>query len=272
MDTGFYEQLLHPKNVRESDPETHWDARAEGFHAAGRLKLRAELPGKLISYLQSRQFLTSTGSVLDIGCGSGRYALAMARNARHVTAADISGNMLSYLQQDAHSAGLQNIETIKSDWSQSDISALGWEKRFDLVMAVMCPAVKSAPALKKMSRAAKGHCLIGQFITAHDTLTDLIYRQLNLTVPADPHNDRNAVYALFNLLWLDGLEPEITYLRENSETSLTLEQALSHCTRRLSDETELHRKIEHILADQLEDGLIKTSGSSTLALILWKAK
>ena len=39
----------------------------------------------------------------------------------------------------------------------------------------------------------------------------------------NPHNDRNAVMASFNLLWMDGYSPEISYLTREDRDVLSVE-------------------------------------------------
>lgn len=48
---------------------------------------------------------------LDLGCGGGHVAYALARHARHVAAIDLSSEMLDAVTQTAKAKGLANIET-----------------------------------------------------------------------------------------------------------------------------------------------------------------
>lgn len=48
---------------------------------------------------------------LDLGCGGGHVAYAMAQHAEHVTAADLSSEMLAAVAATARTRGLANIET-----------------------------------------------------------------------------------------------------------------------------------------------------------------
>ncbi|MCU0637015.1 MAG: methyltransferase domain-containing protein [Methanothrix sp.] len=75
------------------DLAAHWDSRAEVFNK--RVMKNRERSESQVAMLG----LTSGETVLDVGAGTGRLALPMARLAKSVTALDQSSGMLSCLQQ-----------------------------------------------------------------------------------------------------------------------------------------------------------------------------
>jgi 2-polyprenyl-3-methyl-5-hydroxy-6-metoxy-1,4-benzoquinol methylase len=87
----------------------------------GRYKTKAEM-----SFLR-RHLGKNDLTVLDIGGGSGRFALALAEEGRTVTVVDVSREALSQLTQ--HNP--PNIRTVHRDFLSSDIS-----ERFDAVIAM----------------------------------------------------------------------------------------------------------------------------------------
>lgn len=56
-----------------------------------------------------RAHLKPTDNVLEMGCGSGSTALMLAENVAHITATDISANMISYGIEQAKADGVANI-------------------------------------------------------------------------------------------------------------------------------------------------------------------
>ncbi|MHB8574366.1 MAG: class I SAM-dependent methyltransferase [Dehalococcoidia bacterium] len=64
--------------------------------------------------------LPATGSVLDIGAGTGRFALPLARLGYRVAALEPSADMVAHLRRDADSAGLTNIHVIEAGWLESE--------------------------------------------------------------------------------------------------------------------------------------------------------
>jgi SAM-dependent methyltransferase len=56
--------------------------------------------------------LDGTSAVLDLGAGSGQFALAAARRFGHVTAVDVSPTMNALLRERAAAAGLTNLDCV----------------------------------------------------------------------------------------------------------------------------------------------------------------
>lgn len=269
VDKAFYEQMLLENYRGASGAEESWDARAKHFNMSQR-KDRSGLTEKVTEILQQRGILTGA-SVIDIGGGSGRYAIPFAALAGHVTVTDISANMLELAKGNAVSQGLDNLSYIKTEWESADISALGWSGKFDLAFASMCPAVRSPAGFRKMSEVSRGFCLMNQFISGTDTLADYFKQSLDVKPSYDAHNDRDTVQAVFNLLWLEGYEPEITYLRQEDETVYTVDEAFERYAGRYeSMALSKGRDLKELIAAHATQGIIRVSSKTTLAMILWK--
>lgn len=65
---------------------------------------------------------------LDLACGPGRHAIALAQRGLHVTAVDLSPTLLDYANAEAAAAGL-DIRFVRSD-----MRAIDFESEFDLVL------------------------------------------------------------------------------------------------------------------------------------------
>lgn len=74
--------------------------------------------------------LSPADSVLEIGAGTGRFTLLLARAAGRVTAVDLSEGMLRVLEGKARAAGLSGITVIRGDAGR-----LSFEATFDAVCA-----------------------------------------------------------------------------------------------------------------------------------------
>jgi len=80
-------------------------------------------PGEILQRVSS---LISPGSViLDIGAGTGAFALPLAEKAGKVIALDPSTYQLGILNEKAHEKGLGNIKTITKEWASVDLQELG---------------------------------------------------------------------------------------------------------------------------------------------------
>src|SRR5262249_57445858 len=60
------------------------------------------------------QGLGAGSAVVDLGTGTGQFALAAARRFGHVTAVDVSPAMLALLRERAVDAGLGNLDCVRA--------------------------------------------------------------------------------------------------------------------------------------------------------------
>jgi ubiquinone/menaquinone biosynthesis C-methylase UbiE len=71
--------------------------------------------------------------ILDVGCGSGVYAVDFARRgAQRVVGVDFSGNMLKIARQEAEQHGVAD----RCDYIQADFLELDLKERFDVSIAM----------------------------------------------------------------------------------------------------------------------------------------
>ncbi len=64
--------------------------------------------------------IDATSAVLDLGAGTGQFALAAARRFGHVTAADVSSAMVSALRERAAAAGLASLDCVRAGFLSYD--------------------------------------------------------------------------------------------------------------------------------------------------------
>jgi SAM-dependent methyltransferase len=68
------------------------------------------------------------GSVLDLGCGTGRLTIPLAGRGRSITGLDASASMLSAARAKSSACGAPVV------WAQGDMSRFDLGRRFDLIM------------------------------------------------------------------------------------------------------------------------------------------
>jgi ubiquinone/menaquinone biosynthesis C-methylase UbiE len=113
-------------------------------------------PGVLLDKVQ--RHLNENSTVLDIGAGTGAFAIPIAQKTAEVTAIEPSAEMCKYLHSKADS--LVNIRIINKRWEDIDIEEIG---RHDMVLAAhsLYGIVDIETALRKMLSAANSRvCLI----------------------------------------------------------------------------------------------------------------
>ena len=269
MDKTFYQNMLKREPVPPEVAEAHWDARAAHFSATQSLD-RTGLTDLVVAFLNEKNLLKGA-AVLDIGGGSGRYAIPFAKEATHVTMTDISENMLKHARENAEAKGLHNLDYVKLDWERQSLKALNWEEHYDLVFASMCPAVRSEAGLDNMIHASKGYCMINQFISDEDSVEGHLEQTFGLARRHNPHRDRRAVQAYFNLLWLEGYEPEIQYIHTQETYTLSIVEAVERYGGRYeSIIKEKGVNFSEWMESYASNDVIEVVRKSTLAMILWR--
>lgn len=80
---------------------------------------------------RTRSYLKPSDTVLELGCGTGSTALLLAEHVAHITASDLSANMIKVGKEKAAADGVSNVTFVQSD---AVGPALG-EGPYDVVMA-----------------------------------------------------------------------------------------------------------------------------------------
>jgi SAM-dependent methyltransferase len=127
----------------EADPQTraYFDARAQPFDRL--YDPRPGLRGRFDAWVYGRlrwtleRTLAELGDlsgkrVLDIGCGSGRYAVALAERGADVLGVDLSPAMLALARERATSRGVSE----RCRFVEGDFDGLELQERFDVVLLV----------------------------------------------------------------------------------------------------------------------------------------
>lgn len=83
-----------------------------------------------VDFLIDALGLSAGAAVLDVGCGTGRHAIELARRGYSVTGVDISAGMLEQAKKDAQAAG------VEVQWRQDDATSFTLSERFDAVICL----------------------------------------------------------------------------------------------------------------------------------------
>lgn len=94
----------------------HFDKYASGFKNADLLTLDKAAAYEFKSVVQQLP-LTKQSTIIDLGCGIGKYSLLLARKGHRVTAVDISSKSLNLVKTQAIRYGIKTIHTYRGDFS-----------------------------------------------------------------------------------------------------------------------------------------------------------
>jgi len=146
--SGYYRRRAHGE-----DPSSMWDKRAKHFNES--MMQHRERAERQIANLDLKPEYT----VLDVGAGTGRLAIPIAKRVKSVTAIDSSKGMLACLQENMEKEGITNIVCINKRWEDVE---LGVDiEQHDVVIA--SHSVSTQEAVAKMDAASKKYVYILTF-------------------------------------------------------------------------------------------------------------
>lgn len=105
-----------------------WDKAAKKYAASS----IDNMEGYLQTLERTRHYLTRDDRVLELGCGTGSTALLLAENVKHITASDISANMITFGARDAHEQNITNIDFVRADLHDDKFG----DEPYDAVLAL----------------------------------------------------------------------------------------------------------------------------------------
>lgn len=125
--------------VTAMSASTRWSqlvrARAEAAHRGDRPPAGASWDGRATRFAKRfagtaardplldrvRPCLDVTTTLLDVGCGTGRFTLELAPAVAAVTAVDPSAAMLQHLRATADEKGITNVHCIQATWEEAEV-------------------------------------------------------------------------------------------------------------------------------------------------------
>jgi 2-polyprenyl-3-methyl-5-hydroxy-6-metoxy-1,4-benzoquinol methylase len=112
-----------------------------------------EFIDRSVEWIVSRFGVDNNTEIADFGCGPGLYASSLAQKGAKVTGIDFSENSLKYARKVAEQNGL-SIDYIHANYLEYET-----EKRFDLIIMIMCDFCALSPEQRKIM-LTKFHSLL----------------------------------------------------------------------------------------------------------------
>lgn len=196
-----------------------WNAKAKTFP---RFRENASDTLEILAFLRQNGAKFRDKNIIDIGCGNGRFALELAKEAKMVYATDISNTMLENLAIDAEELGLGNIKTFQSSWDSFKIEKI--KTPLDIAFASMTPALNNKEGFFKALHCAKeGLCYVGWGRVRKSGFLDEILSEHNLKLEL-PVGLPNVLEWLKEEGWR---EPPFIYMSNGYEYRSDIEKAIN---------------------------------------------
>jgi SAM-dependent methyltransferase len=215
----------------------YWDQRAE------------RLAERMTASPQGDPFLARLGrltgprtTVLDVGCGPGRFSLAIAPRVERVVAVDPSPAMLAILGRRAERKRITNVITVEGRWEDVDVAPA------DVVFAsYVLPIVDDAPRfLTKLDASARRHVLLYLGAFSMDGILDPLWRHFH----GRPRRPGPTWLDALDVLRETGIDPTVEVVEVRTHTRFaSLAEAVEDYRDLLAlpDDDEVRRRLGELL-------------------------
>ena len=247
-----------------------WDTMAKHFNA---LKIPQWGEDAFLKCIEELPVWDGNANILDLGCGAGRYSIAMADRASHIIGSDISGKMIEFANEKKKEFKKENIEFINENFEDINVKSRGYEKKFDLIIGHMTPAIREVADIKKMNEACKGYCAMATFMDRKSDLNKELYEFLGIK---DRKTATEHIPDFFSYLYENGHMPKVTYYhRDDSKEFQGKEDAFEHLKGQIWADPEdlppdLDDKITEFLEKHYINGKLVNKVDSIIVAMTWK--
>lgn len=247
-----------------------WNGSAEKYVAKELPDTKSSMAMRIIE----REGMINKGfSALDVGCGGGRFSFALEALGASITATDFSPKMIEQAEKKQTERG-SKVCFSNDNWHTLSLKEKGWDKKFDLVLAHMTPAVVSAETFLKLSEASRNWVLMVKPTRRTNSVLD----ELNRLVGAEKDAkalDETVAYA-FDLAWLNGFCPRFEYENQVWESDTALEKAIEEYTLRISSMHDLSDDNKETIRTYLEsiavDGSVHETSHTLIVAMYWQVR
>lgn len=225
-----------------------------------------EKTGRILRLLRGLGAELDGRDILDIGCGTGVYALPLAGKAGKVLGIDSSRAMLRVFRAQARSREIKNARCLRAAWAQVPVRRI--RGGFDIALASMTNAIRRKTDLLKMEAAARERCVyIGWAGVRKNDLLEEAYAHHGLKYRA-PEGAERVMKALRAL----GRRPRVKYITDSWEKSATPAVTLRDIAVSVKvNGARLDRRwTENFLKRRAKKGMVRQVTRVRKALITWK--
>lgn len=240
-----------------------WNNRARNYPLPFERETYAKT-GRILRILEGMGVIFKGRRLLDIGCGTGVYALRLARQAKSAAGVDSSPEMLKIFRAQKRLRGIKNASCLLSVWSTMPAARLAG--RFDIALASMTMAIKTRADILKMERTAPQRVYIGWAGLRRNALLEKVYKRHGVKYQAP-----EGAAAVLKVLKELGRKPAVRYIRDSWEKKASLAATMRDIEVGLTvNGAKMDREwVEALLKKIAKRGQVRQRTSVRKALITW---
>lgn len=204
-------------------------------------------------------------TIIDVGCGTGRYALALAERAGAVHGIDFSGKMIDHAWKAARERDCDNVSFGVGDFRTMELIG-----QYDIAIAHLTPAICDGETFGKLQSLARKQVFVAKPTQKTDSVLDPVMHLLGREQRRKGTGDD--VLRMFALAWLGGSVPSVRHYRDKWTSTRTFEEACRLYGDRLMNGTLDERQQELVrsyLASIARDGMVEETISTEVVMMGW---
>ena len=212
--------------------------------------------------------VSADDEVLDVGGGSGRYAIPLALRTKHVTVIEPSDDSVELLKERMAEFGIENITVVNEAWEDVPSPAAD----VALCSLVLHHVLDAAPFVRKMQQYAKERVVIVEMMETPGAIEMPFYERVHGAAPTP----LPGLPKILELLWALEIYPDVTMVEpETAVLDTDRDGVLDHLRRRLSVEEgseadhRLQAAANELLVDIPEGLSVRNAAMRRSAIVSW---
>ena len=263
-----------PEKTKNKSPNKKWDKRAQVFDKRSATPQAVARKERILSMLKKAGALQPESRVLDVGAGSGTWAVPMAEMGARVVALEPSGGMIEILKEKMSAKGIgpDQIQIRQQTWQDVDLEKERLSGQFDLVFASMSPGVYDPETLKKVMQASRNFCYLSTFSGGgwRSCYNDL---WLRITGQELEPTSWDFIYP-FTYLYALGYRPQIDFNVWTHDGKETIDEAVENISFFIQGITEvtpeIRQKLKAYITSQAVDKIFHHEQTVCQGVMLWQ--